>query len=338
MMPNYDDLDLMLIRYFSGQLSAAERADVEQAHGPELERLHALWEASAQPAVQPDVDAALCRLKAARAQRAQRPVLTFPSQATKSSTAIRIFRIAAAIVVLLAGGLVWRSVDRSGGVPESAAVAMVEHRTERGQRRDLRLPDGTRVVLNVDSRIRIAANYGKNSREVYVEGEALFDVTHDEQRPFRVHAGGAIAEDLGTRFGVRNYSGDTAVVVIVAEGSVEFKSTSQSAKLDPNQLASMNSAGAVSVTRDVDAAALLGWSEGRLLFAKATLRDAALQLGRWYNIDVRLGDSALADLRVNGSFGDEPVSQVIELIALSLDLRYERSGRVVTFYQKRSAR
>src|SRR5688572_12153803 len=115
MMTYNDDHDLLLVRYFSGELSDVERTGVERTYqGSELERMHAVWEASAEPEWQPDVAAALHRLKAVRAERANRPVLTFP-QATTSSITTRVLQIAAVIALLITGGLVLRDRTRAAG-------------------------------------------------------------------------------------------------------------------------------------------------------------------------------------------------------------------------------
>ena len=80
-----------------------------------------------------------------------------------------------------------------------------------------------RVTLNAGSRLRWRADYGARTREVQLEGEGYFEVRHDGARPFRVHAPGAVAEDLGTRFTVRAYPEGSGVEVAVAEGRVALR-------------------------------------------------------------------------------------------------------------------
>jgi ferric-dicitrate binding protein FerR (iron transport regulator) len=87
--------------------------------------------------------------------------------------------------------------------------------TGNGDRAELKLTDGTRIRMAPATRLRVAADYGVDRRDVYLEGEAYFDVVHDEQRPFTVFAGNASAQDLGTQFTVRSYADDGAVQVVV---------------------------------------------------------------------------------------------------------------------------
>ena len=71
------------------------------------------------------------------------------------------------------------------------------------------------------------------------------------------------------------------------------------------------------------------------MFQDTPLRDAAVQLGRWYDLDVRLADTTLGAKRLTATFKDEPLSQVLHLIAASLDVRIGQQGRVVTVRGRR---
>src|SRR5690606_29072620 len=106
-----------------------------------------------------------------------------------------VTRAAAILALALGGGALWNYQLRPAG-DEPRAVAMREYSTDRARRAEIRLKDGTRVILSVESRLRVPRDYGRRHRTVYLEGEALFEVEHDERRPFRVHAADALAEDL----------------------------------------------------------------------------------------------------------------------------------------------
>src|SRR5688572_9543978 len=112
-------------------------------------------------------------------------------------------RIAAALVLTLGGYAAVQTVLSSRAHQQ---LVMRELVTPNGQRATVTLGDGSRVVLNAGSRLRYAAAIARGSRDVYLDGEAYFEVTHDAARPFRVHAHGSVAHDLGTRFTVRAYA------------------------------------------------------------------------------------------------------------------------------------
>ncbi len=328
-----------LARYVAGRSSPEEAAEVrawaaaDPAHADLLEALEEVWGLARDTEVVWDPDAAweeVCRRREARRFRTQ-PV----PAASRRSFSSGLLR-AAAIAALVIGGVAIRAIVTRESEQAPREVAMHEYTTRRAQHARVRLPDGTSVVLSVDSRLRVPEDYGRGAREVYLDGEARFDVEHDVRRPFRVYAAGVVAEDLGTVFGVRAYPADTSVTVVVAEGLVEVKTAAPDRpevayRLEPGQLARVGQSGEVRVERDVDAADYLAFAEGRLVFRDTPLGEAAAQLGRWYNVDVRVADPELAALPLTASFGPEPIADILNLIALSLGIRHEREGDVVTF-------
>src|SRR6266542_1511320 len=230
----------MLVRYFSGQLAQSERVAFEAwiaedpAREEEVRRLRALWDASAAVLDQPDTEAALAQVK--ERFRGSR-VPTFPlSTKWRGGQGVRppwrrgqgvrtAWRIAAAITLLAGGGLFWHAVQSRP--PESGQRApMWTYATAQAQRATLTLPDSSRVTLNTATRLEIPVRFGRRTRDVFLDGEAYFEVAHDPKRPFRVHGGTAVTEVLGTKFGVRARSGESAVQVAVAEGSVALEASS----------------------------------------------------------------------------------------------------------------
>ncbi len=252
-------------------------------------------------------------------------------------------RLAAAIVLVIGAGALWlgRAPTWFGTPPRSAVPPMHEYVTARGQRTELRLPDGTRVMLAPDSRLRVPADFDAAGREVALEGQAYFAVIHDERKPFQVRVGTAVVHDLGTEFVVRAYTGARTVQVVVAEGKVELRRAAEGpssggAVLGRGESGRLDAAGGITTGR-ADLAAALAWTQGRLVFNETPLRDVIPELARWYDLDIRLADSALGHRRVTLSLGPESATAAVEAVALLADARYERSGRVVTFSSKAAA-
>ena len=236
----------------------------------------------------------------------------------------------AAVVVLvvcatLAGVLVQRG-SRADVAP------MREVATRRGQRATVRLADGTRVDLGVASAIRYAPTYGRRVRDVFLEGEAYFEVAPDPKKPFTVYAANAITRDRGTKFGVSAYPGANQVEVVVVEGSVDLSGL----VLGAADLGRLDRRGRLRVEHGVDPAARLGWRTGRLVFRNTPLRDALPQLGRWYDADLRLGDSALGDYPLTASWRGEPLDRVLDLITAALHVRVARRGSTILLYRRRT--
>jgi len=364
------DIDWDLItRYLGGACTPAERADVERwlAESPrhrmvaeELRAIGADGDAPAPPEWKTAVVAALRRRAAELAPvtrsdhssrgSARRPARS-PRLAVSSGPRISPWMKAAAAALLVAGGVVaGRAVLGPSGAPAAAERVARVYTAARGQRLSLRLPDGTAVALAPGSTLRVPASYGAVDRVVSLEGGAAFTVVHDSTRPFSAHTARAVAHDLGTRFVVRAYAGDSVTDVVVAEGRVAVgraptdssavpsnaptrrpRTPSDGVVIERGERARLTPAGRLAVTRGVPLDPYFAWTEGRLVFEDTPLREAAAQLSRWYDVDIRLASDAIGARRLTAAVEDEPAQDVLPLIAATLKLTLTREGRVFTF-------
>lgn len=247
-------------------------------------------------------------------------------------------QIAAAIALTAIGAAVVAGLmSRSQAAPRPERVA----RTMAGQRATLKLPDGSSVILGVASTLRYPAAFDGAGRAVSLEGEAYFQVVHDERRPFSVRAGTLVAQDLGTEFVVRAYPDDSAAQVVVREGQVGIRAAASAEALErvvsAGQLGRLG-AGPEPVVEPADTALYFAWTAGRLVFDRTPLRDALPQLSRWFDLDFRLADPALGGVPLSATFRTQPTPDVLDNLAASLGMRQRRSGRVVTLYSIRPDR
>lgn len=240
---------------------------------------------------------------------------------------IGLLAVIALAIVALRGGLhdAW---NRASGI--------VEHVTDVGERRTVRLADGTRVELSVASTFRYPSQFPADSRPVTLIGEAFFVVAKDEQRPFIVTAGPAAVETIGAGFGVRAYPGTNSARVVVDTGIVGVRpEDAEGAPAIPvaaGGLARIARDGAINRSDSVNLAAHLGWRAGRIVLADLPLRSALTEIGRWQRVDLRIQDSIVANRRVTATFAShQTLTEMLDGIALQAGARYERSGGTVTF-------
>ncbi len=289
-----------------------------------LRRRQALAESPADPAPQLDV----IRGNAGRAPR-------FAARLPPRKLAVT--RAAAAMILLGAGLLAGRALLRSPVAPMTIQPAAHVIATARGERLSRRLPDGTRVMLAPASTLRIATTYGVTDRAVWLDGEAVFTVVHDSTRPFAVHTARGVARDLGTRFLVRAYNTDPVTDVVVAEGRVAV-AHAQAETLDTVVVGRGEGARITGdrlvVTRNLALGPYFAWTEGRLVFRKTPLRDAVIQLSRWYDIDVHLTTAELGDQLLTATLESEPAPEALALIATTFKLRLSHDGRNYTLSPK----
>lgn len=162
---------------------------------------------------------------------------------------------------------------------------MLEISTPRGLDCQLKLPDGTHVWLNADSKITFPDHFVGKERNVKVEGEAYFEVTKDAQHPFVVSTDYFTTTVLGTVFNINAYTPKTASVVLVS-GSVAVKPKQGNTQLiTPGQMAKWNGQGGMDIS-EVDVYPLTQWKDGFFYFNNDRLIDIMMELGRWYNVSV----------------------------------------------------
>jgi transmembrane sensor len=242
---------------------------------------------------------------------------------------------AAATIILAAAGL---HAVGTANTPAPASNPMRVIATGRGQRAEIQLDDGTHVMLGVESRLRLAPDFGTRTRQVYLDGTAYFHVAHNAAMPFEVHTANAVTRDIGTQFVVQAYPGDGGTAVVVTEGEVALRRLG--VQRERVALLTRDERGVLADGRDsasvsvVDPARYTAWMRGRLVFRDAPLAAVARELGRWYDVDVELGDSTLATVPFSASFAAESLRETIATITTVLPLRAVRRGSVVTLFRR----
>ena len=339
----------LLDRYFAGECSPSEREDVERSASADparramLASARLIWEKSSTVSDGFDVDSAWRNVHArlGAQQGAVSATTRFRRPPFRSVSAPRSWRpyagIAAAAVV--SAGIAWFSWrDGSNEIATGAGAPVREYTTLRGQRAEALLADGSRVWLNVDSKLQVPAGYGSRSREVHLNGEAFFEVAHDELRPFVVRAGAAVAEDLGTEFIVRAYPGDTVATVVVVSGRVALRAESPGGKggvaMEPNQLGRVGRSGVVTITPDIDVGPYLAWRTGRLEFRRIPLSRVLEDLERTYDVTFVLADTTLASVPVTAVLDRQPLDAALRILSQSLDVRAVRRGQQIELHPR----
>jgi ferric-dicitrate binding protein FerR (iron transport regulator) len=265
----------------------------------------------------------------------------------------RIVRWAAAsIVVLLLATGYWllilkpsASFKRSDNtVSENKAIII----TKPGFKTDITLPDGSHVWLNADSKITHSKYFKGTAREVFLTGEAYFDVVKDNSRPFIVHTHTIDLKVLGTAFNVRAYEDEKETETSLVHGSVEVTVKNNPAKkiiLKPSEkLVVKNQVTDTVQSKKIEeekpfiaiskmryygrdsSAVETSWVKNRLVFSKENLDEIALKIERWFNVKVTITDASLKDSKYNGVFEDETLEEVMEALRLTGNFHYTIKG------------
>lgn len=191
-----------------------------------------------------------------------------------------------------------------------------------GQTAKLMLDDGTKVSINAGSQLTFPHHFRKEGmREVKLYGEAYFEVTHDETRPFYVTTGGMRTKVLGTKFNVR-YFKDESCRVSLTEGIVEVTHDNNDTYLKPDETAWLRNGQLETEPTDNDLA--LGWLNGEFYFDGQTLQEITTEIGRWYNLNVVFANTSHLNEQLHFSADrTAPINEIVRQLQLIGNARIE---------------
>ncbi|MEE1869897.1 FecR family protein [Pseudomonas auratipiscis] len=184
--------------------------------------------------------------------------------------------------------------------------------TALGERRQVDLPDGTRLELN--SRTRLTVDFSSGQRRIELTaGEVMFSVAHDTSRPFVVSTFNGTVTVTGTRFDVR--LDPTRTRVAVEQGSVKVQGSGSNQTLLSAGLGSqIDAQGQVAAPYAVDAAALTAWRNGKLVFNDAPLSEVVEEVSRYRAQPLRVAPGKVAALRLSSSFSADDTDALLRAL------------------------
>jgi ferric-dicitrate binding protein FerR (iron transport regulator) len=192
------------------------------------------------------------------------------------------------------------------------------------------------VSLNSESSITLPDRFKSDVREVYLNGEAFFEVAKNEEKPFKIYVNGTVIEVLGTSFAVRAFPDDESVRTTVVEGLVSFRS--QDEDISEGVLLSAGDLGEFNLKRKKISKEFIenldpyiSWKEGYLTFEQASMTEVRKQLERKYDIEVVFEDSNIELLELTAELKSRSLRNVLETISLSLGLEFELDQEIVRF-------
>ncbi|WP_184550453.1 FecR family protein [Mucilaginibacter sp. FT3.2] len=202
-------------------------------------------------------------------------------------------------------------------------VAVLKLVSPAGQQKKITLADGTQIILNCGSTLTYAAKFNNTKREVYLDGEAFFNVKHDASRPFLVHTGRLNVQVLGTSFNVRAYRADAKALVSVASGKVGVNGSKPSGTymLLPGDRLSYNRDNEFKQDK-IKLEDILAWQKGILVFHLETIQEIAPVLARYYGIAITLNPHLYANKEVTASFTQKTLPQVLEILSQTAGFKY----------------
>ncbi len=357
-----------VIRYLTGESTEAEKLMIEKwvkmsaENKLYFDEIEFLWRASGVNKTMSEADKADDWNKILGR-------IGVPSDSSKELTRVRSIKsgkvpgyfLKIAAVFFLAFSVSWASIYFLKLRPDSGSIAYNQIITVKGQKSQLILSDGTKVWLNSETSLKYPATFSDRQREVYLEGEAFFEVQKKEGKtPFFVHTSDMDIEVLGTRFNVMAYADEETVETTLVEGSINVirrglqPSSDQQLMLKPNQKITLIKEGSkavlselesnkpslvisgkgtsnhspsekvqILVSSSVDVELHTAWKDDRLIFQSETLENIAYKLERWYDVKIHIQDEELKSYSYTGEFAHkETLPQVMEILNLTTPIHF----------------
>ncbi|WP_257668401.1 FecR family protein [Parapedobacter tibetensis] len=235
-------------------------------------------------------------------------------------------------VMILSDRLLYRDSTLAGNIHddyETREDVYNEIVTPRGGTYQVVLADGTRVWLNADSRLKFPQRFGQK-REVTLVGEAYFEVTKSQNRPFVVKTVGQEIVVLGTSFNVAAYADEPSEQTTLVEGEIVVATAQSTRQLTPGDQAVVRGNGIA--VGQVDTSPFVAWKSGFIAFNEETLERIMRDISRWYDVDIHF-EEVDNQLRFGGTVSRYAnVSEVLRRLELTgqVHFKIEERGIVVT--------
>lgn len=343
----------LLARQFTGEATLAELQELEQllAQDPALKRTaRKMLDAWHDPG-KSDMQKALSSFAKIDAQIQQAGKSTSepaPVYRLSNPSIVRKYRIAIAVaasIALLLGAWFVFFNNRTG---QSKEIVLQEIITPLKSIREIKMPDGSMVWLNEGSKLEYGDEFNDKIREVWLTGEAYFDVAKNKEKPFIIHANKVNVKVLGTAFNIKSYPGEKNVETSLIRGSVQVTVDDDPSKvyiLKPNQKLivsvadnttpdslsapahSSNEVKYTTIGKVTDNAsdtiiAETSWVDRKLAFYESTFKDLAIQLERRYNVSFVFKDKRKEELVFTGVFYKQTLEQALHALSISDPFNY----------------
>lgn len=201
------------------------------------------------------------------------------------------------------------------------------------------LPDGSKVILSSGSKLNYPSSFDDtNKREVFLDGEAFFDIKHNPKRPFIVHTADVKTVVLGTAFNVKAIAGERDIVVTVKRGKVKVSDSNKVLGIiTPNQQIVYNKQKIASVLTTIENENYLEWQHRDMIIDNLTLSEAAGLIEERYKIKILITDPEVESLRFTTTFGkDETLEEMLGSICVfnALNYNYDKNNALITIIRK----
>lgn len=256
----------------------------------------------------------------------------------KRNLSSALLKVAAAIVIIASTSIfAYLHLKTAPAESKISEFSYLEKISEKGEKVYFTLADGTHVWLNGESKLTYPENFHQSLREVYLEGEAYFDVSHDTAKPFIVKTSHINIRVLGTEFNVTSYPGDEKIETVLVKGKVKVENTSDKSTLvlEPSHSATFNKKDGSIHKKPANTDIYTSWRGIKLHFENEAFEDIVIRLEKWYGVDIYVEDEKLKKQRFSGEFENETLEEVLQIVNYTTRITFFRTdGKIIIKPQK----
>lgn len=226
---------------------------------------------------------------------------------------------AAAALLLFAAGYLLKAISEPAASDETTYTTLSIPYAEMG---NITLSDGTHVFLNSGTDLKF--NDLKKSREVYLTGEAFFEVKSDKKHPFLIHLDDFTVKVTGTTFNIKAYP-ESDFETILVEGNISLQNSkgTELLTMKPDEIVSYNKSTKQITVSSCENNRRLDWRNGEIFLKNKPVEDIAKTLERWFDVDIEFADESIKHICLTGTIlKNKPIEQILEVLKISEPLKY----------------
>ena len=235
------------------------------------------------------------------------------------------FRLAAvwvAAVLVITAGTWWMNRNEGGKkIPSTPFVSLTKKNTNRSESKFILLEDSSRIWLNASSSLEFPDQFDAAKREVFLSGEAYFDIKHADKIPFIIHTGNVSTTVLGTAFNIKAYPGQKNITISVSRGKVKItRNDGWETTLIKGQQLKLNEEKEEATEKNIPAEKIAAWQQGNIVFDDETMEDIISDMERIYNVTIYISHQTLDGVKISTSFKREiGVEQALQVLCKLTD-------------------
>ena len=360
---------LLTARKLSGEASGQDKIDLENFFKEDnhfrkkYDLLKAHWESKNH--ISTDVDAAMQKIIVQIQQHKNESEKINASSVSNKKTGVikyllRFSKVAAILIVILSATYFIFNNYKPNSIYEIASKAnpVKIQQTPKGSRSTIILSDGTKVIMNADTRLKYPLKFIGATREVYLTGEAFFDVAKNAKIPFIIHTDKINIKVLGTEFNVKSYPGDSTSETTLIRGLIEVTlkdrpddriilkpkeklivSNTSPGNLSPKIKATTSERSAeISISnlhyisRSDSAVVETSWVNNKLVFQDESFSKLAEDMGRKYDVNIQFLNNNIKNYRFTGIFEKETIEETLDALNLTEKFNYKMNGTTINIY------